>query len=142
MKKNVRIRICGRQFLNGESDEAIVEATGVWEKKEAVSKLIYDEQPEESGAVVHNCITYSPRGIKIEKSGALASDLYFVENKERAITYKTPYGVLSMESRCRKITIKETEEKLHILLEYDLYASGELLSENVTEVTAEEIEEG
>lgn len=137
MKKSVRIKICGRQFLNGESDETIVEAVGVWERKEAASKLLYDEAQEENSAVIHNTITYSMRGIKIEKRGGMESDLFFVENKERAITYKTPYGILSMESRCKKIRIKEEERNLNISIEYDLYASDELISENVTEIIAE-----
>lgn len=139
--KNVRIKICGRQFLNGESDENIVEAIGVWEQKEGASKLIYDEWPEENGETVHSTITFSNRGVKIEKRGGLVSDLFFVANKERNITYKTPYGVLAMESRCKKIEIEETEQKLNIHIEYDIYASKELLSENITEIRAEVTDE-
>lgn len=134
MKKDVQIKITGRQFLNGESDENVAEAVGTMERTQSFVRITYDENSEESGGIVQNTITYSERGMKIEKRGALVSDLFFVEGKQRTITYKTPYGVLQMVSHCKKMSVKEEEGMLVIRAEYDLYSGDELLSENITEI--------
>ena len=139
MKKDVQIKITGHQFLNGEKDENVTQAPGTMERTPSYVRIVYDENTEESGGNVQTTITYSDRGMKIEKRGAMVSDLYFMEGKTRTFTYKTSYGVIQMDNHCKKISEREEGDRLIIRGEYDLYSGGELLSENITEIEIQEL---
>lgn len=133
MKETVRIEITGRQRLDNESDETKVEAVGHYEKKKEVHRIEYDENAED-GAVIHNTLRISPHGVKIEKRGALETDLFLVEGKTKEVAYKTPYGILSMETCCESVRIKEAEEELAVKVKYRLLAGGALVSDCETDI--------
>lgn len=134
MPKKATVKIIGQQTLGGEKDETKVCAEGTYYKKNELHCVEYDEMPQE-GVVIHNVISASNRGMKIAKSGAVVSDMLFLPGKSKEVAYQTPYGTLSMETRCRVVEIKESENEIRILVEYALYTAGELLSDCVTEIS-------
>lgn len=134
MLRNVIIEIKGQQTMGKEKDETLVCAKGTYHKKKELHCIEYDETPEE-GITIHNVISASDRGMKITKTGGIASDMLFIPGKKKEMAYKTPYGIFAMETDCRRLSIEETEERLAICAEYELSTDGELVSECMTEVT-------
>ncbi len=133
MVNNATIKIIGRQTLGEETDETVVCAEGTYYKKNELHCMEYDEEPEK-GVKIHNRISASSRGVKISKSGAVSSDMLFIPGKCKDVSYQTPYGTLSMETRCETVEIKEAEDTIKIYVEYSLYTAGELVSDCVTKI--------
>lgn len=134
MTEKVQIKICGRQRLGDECDETLMVAEGIYEKKKEAHRIEYEEIPEDGGKTIYNVIHASPRGVKIEKRGGVETDMFFIEGKTRGVSYRTPYGVLSMETVCEEIQIKESGNEIQIQIRYKLCAGGELISECETEI--------
>lgn len=137
MMKEVQIKITGRQKLGEEKDETIVCAEGTYELNKEVHRVEYDEK-QEDGAIIHNVIRASERGVKIEKRGAVVTDMFFVPGKKKEVKYQTPYGMFIMENDCSKIDIACEGERLLIKTEYTLCSNGELVSECETEIVITE----
>lgn len=133
MANNATVKIIGRQTLGEETDETVVCAEGTYYKKNELHCMEYEEEPE-PGVKIHNRISASGRGVKISKSGAVSSDMLFIPGKCKEVAYQTPYGTLSMETRCHAIEVKEAEDAVNILVEYGLYTAGELVSDCVTKI--------
>lgn len=134
MQKKATVEIIGRQTLGEEQDETKVCAKGTYYKKNELHCVEYDETPE-AGVLIHNVISASARGVKIAKSGAITSDMLFIPSKSKEVAYRTPYGILAMETRCKTVDIKETENEICIHVEYALYTAGELVSDCDTKIT-------
>ncbi len=131
--EKVQISILGKQYMDGQNDKSRTDAQGLYEKKNMLHKVTYDEYSEE-GAIIHNTLGISDKAIQIKKEGAMEGVLLFKNGARGKIEYQTPYGRLSMENHCQNITVKEFEEGVTALLKYDLCTGGDVLSHCETEI--------
>lgn len=130
---NVKIEIVGTQVMGTEQDETFVTAEGIYEREQDVVTVRYIEKIEES-LEIQNRIRLQGNGVTISKRGAIVSDMHFVAGEQSEVAYQTPYGTISMEIRCRNVSIKEEEQSCNIEVEYALYSGGELVSECHTKI--------
>lgn len=130
MTKDVIITVCGLQIgpeVDGEPMEMIT--TGQYFQRNKKQYIVYEEAIEGETQTNHNRIKISPGRVELNKTGMLSVHMVFEENEKHKTCYYTPYGTLMMEIETKKITVSETENEIHIEIEYALEMNGEFVAD-------------
>ncbi len=90
--------------------------------------LQYKEALAEGEPEIPTLLTISGEEIRLHRKGAFGGDLEFKCAQCRKTKYRTPMGVLLMETLTNQLDVYIAEEKIEIELQYDLFSEGENVS--------------
>ena len=129
MTKEVLITIRGLQAgpeNDGEPIEMIV--PGEYFYKNDKHYLLYEEVMEGETKTTKNRIKFYPGHMELTKSGMVSVHMVFVEGEKNITHYYTPYGSLAMGIDTQKVDIQESENEMHISVEYGLDMNQEFVA--------------
>ena len=113
MKKLIEIRM---HNLQEEQSEILYCGIQELSKKGNKMKVSYDDKQG-----VHTIISFFPKGMRIERSGSVESDLRFMLGHRSQGSMETPYGTLRLDIETKKYIVTEHT----IAMEYELYSAQE-----------------
>ncbi|RHV66163.1 MULTISPECIES: DUF1934 domain-containing protein [Clostridia] len=129
MTKDVLITICGIQKRDGETDEPIETVTpGEYYFRNGKHYILYEEVQEGIAEVTKCMIKIGDDSVDLSKKGASGVHMIFQRDKKTRTSYQTPYGSLMLGFDSKMIRVLESEDMIHLNLEYDLEVEEEYLA--------------
>lgn len=130
MTKDVLITICGIQKRDGEADEPIETVTpGEYYFRNGKHYILYEEVQEGIAEVTKCMIKIGDDSVDLSKKGSSGVHMMFQRDKKTRTSYQTPYGSLMLGFTSKVIRVLESEDTIHLNLEYDLEVEEERLAE-------------
>ena len=130
MTKDVLITICGIQKRDGETDEPIETVTpGEYYFRNGKHYILYEEVQVGIAVVTKCMIKIGDDSVDLSKKGASGVHMIFQRDKKTRTSYQTPYGSLMLGFDSKMIRVLESEDMIHLNLEYDLEVEEEHLAE-------------
>ena len=126
MTKEVIITIRGLQAgpeTDGEPIEMIT--TGEYYYKNNKHYLLYEEVMEGETSTNKNRIKVAPGYMELTKNGVVSVHMVFEEKQKNITHYHTPFGALLMGIEAKKVEVLESEEEIHISVDYALELNQE-----------------
>jgi len=126
MTKDILLTISGLQFdaVNTEGDAANepieVVTPASYYKKDGKHFILYDEMEEGMADITKNEIKISPDSVVVTKTGLVNAIITFEEKRKTTTVYETPYGRFMLGITSGKISQTESEDHIHVDLEYML----------------------
>lgn len=130
MTKEVLVSISGLQFaeeMNQEPVEVITSAD--YYKKNGKHYIIYDEVMEGFTETTKNIIKIDDRCMDITKRGVTNVHMMFEKEKKNLTYYYTPYGSLLIGITAARVDVEETEQDIHVLVDYELEVNYEHMAD-------------
>lgn len=131
MTKDVLLSMKGMQFdineSNGGEDVEIISAAEYYNKGDH-AYLVYEEIMEGIDRPVSNLVRFCNHSMEVTKKGMINVHMVFEEGKQNLSNYQTPFGNIIIGINTHKVQVLESEEKIHILVDYDLDINYEFLS--------------
>ncbi len=126
MKEKVRIHLCGRQTQeNGEKDETTQSFIGRYHKEGSLHCVTYEEELEDGAYILHT-LRFGEKELCINRKGAISANLRLEEGSLHETDYVTPYGRLKLGVETGRVEVKEAQNRVSVLAEYDMYLEGRL----------------
>ncbi|MCD8217126.1 MAG: DUF1934 domain-containing protein [Clostridiales bacterium] len=138
MTKEVKISVCGVQYLDREAQEPVrTVAAGTYYKKKDRHYLLYDTTDAETGTVTKNRIQINGDCVEMTRSGSGSARVHmsFQPGMRHRAEYMTSAGMLLMDTVTHAVRVTETEDRIEVRLEYALESEGMQLAENQLEIT-------
>ena len=130
MTKEVLVPISGLQYAEDLDNEPVeVITSGDYYKKNGKHYIIYDEVMEGFEETTKNIIKLSDGFMDITKRGAANVHMMFEKNKKNVTYYYTPYGSLLIGIEATKIEMEETEQDIHVTVDYALEVNYEHMAD-------------
>ena len=130
MTKDVLISISGLQFAEGMDNEPVeVITSGAYYKKNGKHYIIYDEVTEGSQQTTKNIIKLGNEVLDITKRGETNVHMMFEKDKKNVTYYYTPYGSLLIGIDATRVVVKETDQNLHVTVDYALEVNYEHMAD-------------
>lgn len=121
MTKEVLVSISGLQFAEQMDSETVeVITSGDYYKKNGKHYIIYEEVSEGFDGTTKNIIKLGEGSLDITKRGAVNVHMMFEKGKKNVTYYYTPYGSLLIGIDATKIEVEETEQDIHVTVDYAL----------------------
>ncbi len=125
LKENVVITICGTQYDTSDSPEQVkTTQTGTYRRIGNKHVFLYDEVLNESlfqkPMVAKSILKISPEEVHITKKGPAQTDMLFQPGLSYSTYYDTPLGTLQMCLSTGFLDVQETEDSLHVFLQYSM----------------------
>lgn len=119
MKHNVVILIRGTQTAPGEAPETIELTTaGTMEREGDVVTLCYQESPLTGLADTQTSFCIEPGRITLERTGAVASVMEFIEGQRSESLYRIEEGALLLRVTAKKMEVDLKEDSGFFHLTY------------------------
>ena len=128
---HVTIEVTGSARSDG-TNAITTRTTGKLYTKGGKRYLLYELPDEDNrSVVVKHMIIFNNRNIEITKSApGLKTRILYEPGASTETDYSTPYGNLTLVFSTKSITYDESDVRLLIEVNYDIFSGGELLSEN------------
>lgn len=133
MKQDVQVSVLGIQNAGEEPEAILTRATGIYCFENGVHKIIYCEL-DEDGNATENFLFLSQAEMRLSKSGSIAGQFLFIQNRETVTEYLTPFGNIVFWVKTESYSIDVKEDHLNVQLKYKLYTGNQLFSENVLNI--------
>lgn len=125
MTKEVMVTVHGTQTGEMQKDESSFAVPGSYYEKDGQRIVLYEEIIEGIEVPVKNRLVFSEKSVLLKKSGAVRWDMEFVLQEKKVTEYHTPYGPITMGIFTKDILKFETEDKIRLIVRYDLEMQGE-----------------
>lgn len=132
----VMIDMLTRQRVDGEEELLRHQAEGDLQGEAGSYMLLYQEQLPDSGAAVQNSIEVTAEGVRVQKQGAVCTEICYRKGLEHVCAYQTPYGLMEMGFLTRGMELREEGEGIRLRLVYDLRSGGAHIADCELEITA------
>lgn len=140
MKKEVLIRVNGRQYDEEDSEEIEVLTVGSCYNRKGNYYISYEEVIDNFSQPLKNTIKIYENGtkIRITKKGIIETQMVFVLNEKNQFIYHTPYGDMCIGTYVEELTSEITENRLFFSITYAMevnymYVAHNTLTIEVTE---------
>ncbi len=134
MTKEVLLKISGMQFVedsdetNGPEPVEII-APGEYYFKNGKHYILYDEFMEGFASVTKNVLKLKDDSLEITKRGTSNVHMLFEKDKKNMTCYTTPFGSMMMGIDAHSISIEESEQEIHVQIDYALDVNYEHLAD-------------
>jgi len=140
MKKEVLIRIKGRQYDKDDSEEIEVLTVGTHYEKDGSHYLVYEEAIEGLATPLRNMIKVSGNGerIKVSKRGVVETQMIFSMGEKNQSIYHTPYGDMCIGTEVEEMTSEITDNRIFLSVTYVMEVNYVYVAHNTLTVEATE----
>lgn len=131
MTKDVLISVSGMQFMSdedGAGEPVEIIAPGNYYKKNGKHYVLYDEVMDGFTEITKNVVKISENCLDVTKKGIANVHMIFEKNKKNVTYYYTPFGSILIGIDAKKVEIKESEERIDVMVNYDLEVNYEFLA--------------
>lgn len=140
MEKEARIHIHSLQTAvgapDGESAEPIeLVVPGTLRRNEDILTVEYDEIFEGfESTPTRNRVEIREGSVEVHKAGAVHVDMVFFPDERTPCSYRTPFGVIEMETRTASVEVQQSDREIIARIRYTLAAGGEAVSDCVLDM--------
>lgn len=121
MTKEVLIAVKGLQFGEEDDSEELESITnGTYYKKNGSHYVLYEEVSEGFEEISRNMLKFKEHELSLTKKGLCNVQMIFEKNRKNMSNYQTPYGDIMIGIDTKDVVLEETEDKIHVLVEYVL----------------------
>lgn len=140
MKKDVLIRVKGRQYDGDDSEEMEILTVGTCYEKNKSYYIIYEEILDGFDVSLKNVIKVSKDGsrIQVTKKGAIDTNMVFVPNEKSQFLYHTPYGDICIGTNVEDMASEITETRLFFSVTYSMEVNYTYVAHNVLTIEVTE----
>jgi uncharacterized beta-barrel protein YwiB (DUF1934 family) len=124
LKREIEIKIVGRQFRDGSWEEVVTECKGKYYKEEGIIYLFYEESDDAAG-VCKTRITLRERGMQVNRQGGITTTLVYDLGVRNFTTYHSPLGVFDVGNEATHYIVAEKEAGLTVDMGYKLFMGGD-----------------
>ncbi len=143
MTKDVIIGISGLQFTGEENADSLeMIAPGEYYYMNGKHFVKYEEVIEGFPQTNHNLVKISPTKLEVTKKGLTNVHMIFEENKKNLSCYNTPFGNLMIGIEGGPVTIRETENRIHVRAGYSLDINYEHVADCVIQMNIQSKDAG
>lgn len=138
MTKDVLISINGLQFIRDDVGMGPVEVVtpGEYYKKNGNYYLLFDESTEGFQETTHNMIKFRSGCLEVRKNGLVNADMLFETDKKTFSIYQTPFGSMRIGIAATGISIRETDERIDLQVDYALDINDDFVADCVIKMNA------
>ena len=129
MTDKVILSIKGVQHEFGEDGTTEMIATGNYYFRNGKHYILYDEMIPEIGEQMSNTLKMTPNRIDLIKHGSHNAHMVFEPNMKNMVMYRTPYGMMEVCFNTFSVALTETEENIHVQIEYALEINEGFISD-------------
>ena len=130
MTEDVLVSVKGLHTLNTAQDEEIeIISAGKYFFRNGKHYLFYDEQVEDSGAVVSNRIVCRDGCVELTKKGPVNVKMSLLADEKTKCWYETPFGEMLVGIEVTDMKVEEQEDLLEINIAYRLELNYEYVSD-------------
>lgn len=129
MKKDVLVAIRGLQ-IDESSDEDAVEilVNGRYNAKNGRHFLRF-EQYEEDGTPTKNILTFDEKAMELTRRGGTQLHMTFMDKEKTMTSYTTPFGSLMVGVSTDRISVEESDDRIHAEVNYGLEFNYEFVAD-------------
>ncbi|MBQ3786721.1 MAG: DUF1934 domain-containing protein [Lachnospiraceae bacterium] len=129
MKKDVLVAIRGLQ-IDESSDEDAVEilVNGRYNAKNGRHFLRF-EQYEEDGTPTKNILTFDEKAMELTRRGGTQLHMTFMDKEKTMTSYTTPFGSLMVGVNTDRISVEESDDRIHAEVDYGLEFNYEYVAD-------------
>ena len=139
MNKDVLIHVRGLQLMETDDEQEPIEIVvpGQYYFRNGSHYLRYEEMLDDSAQTTVNYIKMSSEGVEIRKQGQVNVHMVFEQGKKNKTFYNTPYGTLQMGIAATGLELKESEDDIHMKVDYALDMNEEHVADCYLTVQAQ-----
>lgn len=138
MTQNVYVTVSGKQYIDKESTEEIVnKAQGQYTKRDGMQFVTFEIEVDEEGTKQKCLLKFNNENLELTQKGALNTKFLYIKGTKTLSDYNTPYGIFKMGIFTKEYTFQEKEGKIKLHVLYDMEFSGEYTAENETNIEIE-----
>lgn len=134
MTDKVILSIKGVQHEFGEDGTTEMITTGNYYFRNGKHYILYDEMTPEIGEQMSNTLKMTPNRIDLIKHGSHNAHMVFEPNMKNMVMYRTPYGMMEVCFNTFSVALTETEENIHVQIEYALEINEGFISDCTIEI--------
>lgn len=120
MTKDVLMALKGLQFDGESQDDYTTILPAEYYFRNGKHYVVYDEVMEGFAGTTKNIIKFTDSEMDVSKKGIVNVHLFFEENRKNLASYGTPFGEIMVGINATKIELQESEDLIHIDVDYDL----------------------
>ena len=101
--------------------------------------LQYKESLAEDEPEIPTLLIIADGKLRLRRKGSYGGDLEFECRKCLKTDYRTPMGILPMETLTKRLDVFVSDDVIEVELQYDLFSDGEKVSEVAMTIRAEHV---
>ncbi len=136
MEKKVKISFSALQRSDNEKAEISQILDGTRVDQDGAVYLSFEESWEGVEGLVHSDMRVTKERIVVERSGPVQTRMDFLPDEDTMCEYRTQIGTIAFVISTLTMDVGIGEERLSFFVRYEMYAQGELVSENELSVEA------
>ncbi|MGL4522117.1 MAG: DUF1934 domain-containing protein [Bacilli bacterium] len=121
---NIILTITTVQELEDQREEHYTQVPALLKIKGDETWIAFKEQIGKE--TIPTVYRFSSDSIKIIRNGTLKMNHQFKQNEKTMSDYRSPFGVLQMETETNALSLQDSNIRIH----YDLYVGGDFVSKN------------
>lgn len=130
MTKDVTVKIRGiQQYPEGEKAETVTEEPAEYFLRNDTHYVMYEELSEGFTESSKCMLKLKGSCVELTKKGLVQSHMVFEEGKFHMTDYKTPFGMVVLGVRTKRVTVLEKENLLTIQIVYALETNEEHMAD-------------
>lgn len=120
MTKDVLVSVTGSHQVDREADDISIITAGTYYFKNGKHYVVYGEHIEGVSEPIRSTIKACADCVEMLKSGEARTHMVFERKKTNRTCYATPYGQMMIGVTTDALEIAESEDRIHIKLDYAL----------------------
>lgn len=130
------INIMGYQqsFVDTDNDNIELTTLGDYEYEEGLYYIDYDESEATGMEDTHTSIEIGADYVSLQRSGAMNSDMLFMEGRKTYSMYNTPFGDLLVGVYTHSLNIKAVDNACTLSIEYEIDINDKPSGKNTIEI--------
>ncbi|MBO5070715.1 MAG: DUF1934 domain-containing protein [Roseburia sp.] len=130
MTKEVLVKITGLQFAEDTGNDSVeIITSGDYYKKNGKHYILYDEVQEGTADTTKNIIKLGTDMLDVTKRGVSNTHMLFEKDKKNMSYYYTPFGSVLVGIDAKKIDVRESEDSINVLVDYELEINYEHMAD-------------
>lgn len=141
MEKKYLLSVCGKQYVNGDSDQIDLQTNATYVMKGTTRYISYKEYDPQNPDIHYRTTVKIDENnvVTVLKGGETSHNLILEEGKRHRCEYRTPYGNMSLGIYTERVNISLDDNGGMVSVRYNIDIENELASTN--ELTLEIKEE-
>ena len=140
MKKSVRVFVHSAQQYDDYADQITTNSLGEYTSSRNIHTINYAEKIEGNN-IVNNTLIFTKKGAELQRTGAVTSTMAFTLGQTTDAEYINGYGTLNFKISTMRYDAIIEDQKINVLLQYDLLHNGQKMSRNTLQISIDIIQD-
>ena len=132
MEENYLLSVCGKQFVNGNSDKVELQTNASYVMRGSSRYITYKEyDPQDPQVHYRTTVKVDENNVvTVIKGGEISHNLILEQGQRHRCEYRTPYGNMTLGIYTERVEIELDDNGGSISVSYNIDIENELASSN------------